>query len=365
MNGRRTNGNLQGGASKMIRSQQENSAARSRWIAAATLAIGVALGSVVVPGRAHATPIIVPVTKCGTTISSAGFYQVTKSLNVSQARGKDCIDISASNVILDILNTNSSGNPCSSTTIGGDSTSKSPIGIHILSSAKNVFIEGQNSNVVGWQTGIEDDGSSATGENFNVSNNINIGLLLNGVTGSSFSNFFAGILEDDLGQDCYGVPQSGPQTYGVEVLKSTGAQILNATAAGNALYGIWFDDSSTSRVSLAGSGPGVQGNTVGAFWFGCNNNGNPTKTCTGHGTGNLVYDTVTAVANPVSGQPEIVGGGIFGMVVEKGETGYTITDNTADNNNIDIYAVGDPGCNANTYFFNFAGFPSTPCINNP
>lgn len=349
----------------MIRCQQENSAAKGRWIATAMLAMGVAVGGAVLPGSASATPIVVPVTKCGTVISSSGFYQVQKNLNVIQAPGKDCIDIKASNVILDIVNHNTTGDPCLGTTIGGDSTSNSPIGIHILSTAKNVFIQGQNSNIVGWQIGIQDDGSSATGEDFNVANNINTGLYLNGVSGSSFSNFFAGQLEDSNAQTCYETPKSGPQTYGVHIQNSTGSQILNADLGGNEIYGAWVDSSSTTRVSLVGAGPGSQGTTVSAFWFGCNSKGNPSGGCSGHGSGNLVYDNATLVANPIPADPPIVGGGIFGLVFEKGETGAIVSDNTADNNTIDMYPVGDPTCSANSYFFNFATNPSSPCVNNP
>jgi len=337
----------------MIRGQQNKSV---RWIAGAMLAMGIAFANA---SSAKAAPIIIPVTKCGTTISKAGFYQVTQNLSSTQAPGKDCIDISASNVILDILSNGES--LCSGRLIKGDSTTKSPVGIHILSSAKNVFIQGQNSNIAGWETGIEDDGSYAIADDFNVTNNVNVGLLLKGVTGSSFSNFFSGILQDTSGADCFPVGIQGPQFYGVEFQNTTGSQIFNAISAGNGIYGVWSTGSSSNRISLVNSGPATGGVQAASFWFGCNSKPNPSASCSPHGKSNLVYDDTTTVLTS-TGQ-FINGGGQFGFVFEKGETGYIVTDNAAANNFIDMYAIGDSTCTANSYFFNFAGFAVPSCIN--
>ena len=344
----------------MIRGQQNKSV---RWIAGAMLATGIAFASA---GSAKATPIVVPVTKCGTTISSPGFYQVQNDLSSTQAPGKDCIDISASNVILDILTNHQES--CNARLIKGDSTSKSPIGIHILKTAKNVFIEGQNVNIAGWGTGIEDEGSSNIGDDFNVTNNVNVGLLISGGTGSSYSNFFSGILQDSSGADCFPAGIQGPQFYGVELRNTTGAQIFNAIAAGNGKYGAWTTGGTSNRISLVNAGPATGGVEPASFWFGCDSNANTGGACNGAngngtkaGKNNLVYDDTTDVFTS-TGQ-FVNGGAQFGFVFEKGETGYIVTDNAAANNFIDMYAINDPTCAANSYFFNFAGFAVPSCIN--
>ena len=102
------------------------------------VAAGLAIALMLVHGTARAeeevsaatTACGTSISACGCTITKAGTYTVTASLSAS---GGDCIDIKASNVILNVQKKGITG-PGSGTSTGA--------GIHVLKSSSRAFIEG-------------------------------------------------------------------------------------------------------------------------------------------------------------------------------------------------------------------------------
>jgi hypothetical protein len=319
----------------MNKRHQINPAASRRWIPVAMLALGIA-GSAALSSSAAASPIVNKITACGKVITTPGFYQVTKDLTGTSG---DCIAVKASNVTIDILNTNSTGNPCQSTVIEGSTISGS-VGIHIYSGFKNVFIQGEDSNIAQFDFGIQDDGTGSSGDDFNVADNLTTGLLIDG-SSSSFSNFFTGNLLSNTSTPCYDA-STVPQEFGAE-LEGTGSQIFNAIATGNT-YGIYETGATGGKISLVDSG----GNVDGFFLTG--------------GKGNEVYDDIAGF--PPGMFPSNTEDGFF--VDSSSESGSRFTDNTAEGNGSSDFDIdGDTTCSDNTYWFNFATNPSETCINTP
>ncbi|HUA34043.1 MAG TPA: hypothetical protein VMA09_10595 [Candidatus Binataceae bacterium] len=311
----------------MNKLHQLNTAIASRSIKIAMLALGIAVGAA---GSAAALPNP-PITACGQTISTSGYYQVKGNLTASGT----CITVAASNVTIDILNTASS-DPCNNTTISGSKLSGSA-GIHIEPKVKNTFIQGENSVITNFDYGIEDEGTNSSGDDINLSNNLTAGIALLG-TGGSFSNFFSGALQHSSGGNCSLPP---PQEFGVYLDGGSGSQIFNGITAGND-YGVFESGSTGSTVALMLSGS----NIADGYQF----NG---------GSKNYIYDDLAGTDSfiPLSGNDG------FGINIIS-DTNDLITDNTAGGNtDYDINAAGDSTCTSNTYWFNFADMPSTPCIN--
>lgn len=319
----------------MNKLHQVNTAIASRSIKIAMLAMSIAVGAAGSAAAANA-----PITACGKTLSTSGYYQVTKSLTA--ASGTNCITITGSNITVDILNSNG-GDPCNATSIKSDSSSSSSIGIYVKSTAKNTFIQGENSIVAGFGYGIYDQGTGTTVDDINVSNNNTAGVGLGG-TGGSVSNFYAGVLQHfPAGGACF-PSLANPPEFGVSMLSATNSQIFNGILSANN-YGFIETSSTGSTVALMLSGS----NNADGYQFNT-------------GSKNYIYDDLAGVDGFTT--PPLFGNGGFGINVIS-DTGDLVTDNTAGGNtDDDINAASDPTCSSNTYWFNFATNVSTPCILN-
>ena len=120
------------------------------------------------------------ISACGCTITKAGTYTVTAALSASSG---DCIDIKASNVILNVQKKGITG-PGSGTSTG--------VGIHVLKSSSGAFIEGgggpSNVTISGFKYGLEVDGKNTVSDWVNSHGNV-VGVFLNGATGASIDDF--------------------------------------------------------------------------------------------------------------------------------------------------------------------------------
>jgi hypothetical protein len=353
----------------MIKCQHQNAVGRRHWIAGAMVAAGIALGCVAAPGSASALPSPTLISACGYKISTPGFYRVTGTITWAAAPNEPCIDITASGktsdpVILEIANTNTTENPCASTTITGNNSAASPVGILIEKSASDVFIAGGNSNVAGWQNGIENYGDGTTIENINISNNSNAGII-NQSQGTFLTNLFSGILQNSKNADCFADTPVGsaPQNYGVEFNGASGSTLFLATLSGNSLYGSWFDQTDSSDIIFTGSAAGTGGTTAASFFFGCDGSANIGTPCSGGGAGNFVYSDLTSVFT-FQGKA-LPGSTPYGIALQDGETNDTFTDNQATGSTFDIYSQPDLDNNcgsSNTFFFNQVDNVEPPCL---
>lgn len=315
----------------MNKLHQINTAIASRSIKIAMLAMGIAVGAA---GSAAAAP---PITACGKTLSTAGYYQVKGSLSAASG---NCITITGSNITVDILR-NGASDPCAHTTISGSQLSGTA-GIYIAPTAKNTFIQGQNSVIVGFDYGIKDKGTATTVDDINLTNNLTTGVGLSG-TGGSVSNFFSGTLVHfPSGTTCY--PALGTQAFGVYMNGGTGSQVFNGILQANN-WGLVESGATNSTVALMLSG----GNTSDGYQFNA-------------GSKNFIYDDLAGIDGGPT--PPLTGNGAYGINV-RSDTGDIVTDNTAGGNvDDDINADSDPTCSNNTYWFNFATNVSSPCILN-
>lgn len=199
-----------------------------------TLAIGLTLLSLA-PARAQ-PPI--PVTAC-TKISKAGLYEVNPPGLTST--GGDCLIVSAANVIL-YLN----GFPITGAGSG--------VGVHVLSSASNAFVEGHDAVISGFADGVEVDGSKDLAENFSANRNSDAGVLLNNAKQAKLSNFSA----DHNGGD------------GVRIYKGSYNIVAGSIDASyNARYGIWLYGASHDSVG----GFVVIDNATAGVYLGCSPTG--------------------------------------------------------------------------------------------
>jgi hypothetical protein len=331
----------------MNRFRKELSKSGRRWMGVAALALGMAAAGAI-PAQAAPTPFT-PIGSCSTkpfVISKAGFYRVTATLTA--AMDKDCIDVKASNVVLDLHGFQ---------LIGNTHIASGASGVDISSSSQFVVLEGANSFIGAFDIGIQDQGSYATIEDLNGVNNYTTGIWLNGPSYSQLSN------TDEYSAN---IPGQGaiPQLYGVRVTLAYSAAVAVGIIQNNSIYGLWLDRSNATRVNNIFS----ENNNNASIYLGCADDGYISlgTACPMSKTygGNLIFDDTTDNDDPLG-----IGGGPtqYGIAVDESETGDRIFQNESLGNNAaakgDINAADDPNCTHNLYFLNNS--PSNPGFVNP
>lgn len=191
------------------------------------------------------TPCTSSISKCGCTITTTGFYQVTKNLALPGGTlneiDQSCIAVSAPRVGLYLAGM----------TIANMLTSGG-IGIHLDRSAANSFIEGAGATVSGWNYGIEDDANNVVVTNLSADNNTTAGFLVQRAAGAAIANFGA------HGDGQYGVLLTGAvlsQVSGGVVDPPASPGIQNNGVAGIQVMGIY-------KPFLASTGNRIFGNCV-------------------------------------------------------------------------------------------------------
>jgi hypothetical protein len=211
------------------------------------------------------TPCGQLISKCGCTITTTGFYQVTKNIGLPgetlNAADQSCIAIDAPRVGLLLLPGFCIANQLTS---GG-------IGIHINSSAANSFIEGGGNTVAGWSYGIEDDASKVTVTNLSADNNSIAGIFVQSASGVTIANFGAHA-NGSYGVELSGATLSQVSGGGVKPLANPGIQnnglagidVTGSPNVGNRIYGNCVTDNlGTGIIIDAGaSNSKVTGNEV-------------------------------------------------------------------------------------------------------
>ena len=165
----------------------------------------------------------VPVTKCGTVLSAPGSYALSQSLKTLSPT-QDCIQISSPGVLFLLGNYNLSG---PSSKVG------TTVGIHVLSAASGVRIQGGSSTVQNFGKGIVIEASGVSLINLNVAGNVAQGILVNNASNVLIQN----------------VTSAGNGAAGLELAQSTGVIVSSELSAlqQNGTYGLWVHSSSNNQ----------------------------------------------------------------------------------------------------------------------
>ncbi len=232
------------------------------------IAAALAIALMLVHGAASAaTPATcaASISACGCTITKAGTYTVTLDLSSTQGltAAGDCIDIKASNAILDVHDYSITG-PGSGTSTGA--------AIDVLKSSSGAFIEGGEASLSGWKYGLEVQGKNTISDWIEPTGNV-VGIFLDGATGANINDF---------------------------------------GADSNTVYGVWIRGGKGNQVNAFSAGS----NTKTGVYIGCHADDTRGTTCAGvkPSSGNRIYD-FNAESN-----------GDAGIVIDLGNEGNAITD---------------------------------------
>jgi len=249
-------------------------------------------------GAATAQQCSSSITMCGCTITSPGDYTVDADLNAAQgltSRG-GCIDVAAKGVRL-LTN----GFPISGAGTG------SGIGIHLLSSAKDVFLEGwvggPRSALFGWKNGLESEASNVIADTFGCFGNTT-GVLLKGAQNNNINRF---------------------------------------EVSGSFFYGVWITGGSRNQIN----GLSADANVI-AVYVGCGL-GQECKEDEETSHGNFIYNSYVPLSQ------------LIGIAIEHGSKRNTMTNNFVNAFQYDLFD-GNPSCDGNLWRFNQFTRAVQPCI---
>ena len=175
----------------------------------------------------------------------------------------DCIDIKASNVILDVHEYSITG-PGPGTSTGA--------GIDVLKSSSGAFIEGGEAVLSGWKYGLEVQGKNTISDWVEPDGNV-VGIFLDGATGANINNF---------------------------------------DTIDNSVYGVWIQGGKGNQVNAFGA----DSNTGTGVYVGCHDDDTHGTKCKGvkPSSGNRIYNFYSET------------NGDAGIVIDLGNEGNVITD---------------------------------------
>ncbi len=339
---------------------------------ACKLTFAIAAISLLMVDAANAAPpgsCPTSITACGCVVTKPNTYLVQNDLSASDTSQPICIEISASDSILNLQ-----GNAV----IG--SGNGSGIGILIDKNATHVLVEGgiegstapaddagidgmefpnAQAVVTQWNVGIEDDGDNAVIALFkNIGGNIfqqtfgntTAGIFFNGAKGSVAVDFLASyngadgvMLKNSSGIRMSNFSTISNTTAGVLLDGSTDNSIGTASASSNGKYGFWLLGSSRNLISNCN---GTSGNGDTGILLGCG-----TVKCGG------AKSDDNRITN--SGAP---GNTNNGIVIEKNDKDniVTVTHNDGNPDQHDMVDL-NPHCSTNIWYNN-TGSASQSCI---
>ena len=262
------------------------------------------------------TSCVSPITSCGCTITTSGFYILANALSSSQGltANNGCIDISASHVVLN------SGKPVTSGVKHGGFSIDGPgggtptgIGIHILKGSNKDFLELPGA-VDGWDVALLVEGN----------NNI-------------------------VDFDFEGPPANG--TAGIEINGGSNNNINDFRSNNNKNYGVWLRGASNNQINCSDSD---NNGNIGVY-IGCSANGPINGKCSPKvppSNNNRIFDH-SADSNTK-----------YGVVIDLGNTGNIVTDLTAETNGTMDLLDENKNCDHNRWFFLGFNTASPGCISN-
>jgi len=254
------------------------------------------------------------ITMCGCTITSPGTYTIGADLTAAQGltSRNGCIDIAAEKVMLITEGHQVTG--------AGTGTG---IGIHLLSSADNVFLEGGGTDgagvstsfttLKGWRYGLESDARDVVSDFFNYDENVT-GVFLRGARNNNINDF---------------------------------------GASSNTVYGVWIKGGSGNQINCSNA----TNNGVAGTYLGCSSTGPSGRACKedeATSNGNLIYDHGSTNFG--------TGAQSYGIAVERGSKRNTLMDLFTTGNTVDDLFDGNPNCDKNLWQVNTFKTTNQSCI---
>jgi len=275
-------------------------------------------------GPASANPSCpASISSCGCTITSGGYYAVVSDLTAGSSG--DCLDIKAAGVTLWLDGHSIEGNG-------------SGVGLHLLKSARNNFIEGLDLNsgafadLDGFGVGLEDDANNAIISHTNFDDNAEAGILLNKVSGSLVSDFAA-----------------RSNAYGVQLSGASSCSIQRVSLDGNSIYGVWFYQSSGNVLNFFEA----QDNLVAGVYVGCQSSAGPVGGRCKASNKNHIYDGPQVGPATASQQ--------YGVAIDSGNRGNVLSGIMAAGDSTTDLLDQNPGCGSDLWFNN-SGSNDSSCI---
>jgi parallel beta-helix repeat protein len=244
----------------------------------------------------------------------AGTYQVPNPFTA--ATPGDCIVIKASNVTLDLHNSEMTG-------IGGS-----------LPGTANVFIEGDGTSISNFTNGIELEGTNSFVEHLFARDNSGNGVWLHGKKQTTVSR---------ISCDHNGVT-------GMLLDHSNHNRVEGLEASQSGKFGLWLDGSSFNIVD----GSDFSDNDVGLY-LGCSSGGPSGVKCKPgpQSSNNQIYGNQGALA---VWQPNL------GIAIDLGSLSNRIIGNDIFNDVTDDLLDENPNCGNNFWFANRSAISSPSCI---
>ncbi len=286
------------------------------------------------------------ITSCGCTIAAEGNYVVESPLSAAQGlTGKQgCIDISASNITLDVyfpitgpnFNGDCGGVPPAphgeTATVKSGGGAYTGVGIHVLPGSNDAAINfyGGEYGTCGWNYGVESEGSNARWSLIPAYYN-NVGVLFLNATGSSCSSCF---LEQNV--------------TGLEIAGGSENTIAGGYSIGNEQYGYWLSGTRENTISYNN----LYENGIAGLYLGCSTKGNvdPAIPCSVATSENEVTQTI------------LIENGKYGIATEKGGIGNRYLDNQSGYAGKYDFIDGNGNCIYNEYLDNTYNSKLPKCI---
>ena len=293
------------------------------------------------------------ISSCGCIINSADVF-ITSGALASGSSNVDCIDINASGAVLIVA-----GN------ITGPGGVVTADGIHIMSGASNVFISGNatpanpvtRSEVIGFATGIQVDGSNAEIDHLDAIGNVTNGVVFNNVTDSDYDIAIAssnaggdGILINGGSGNIVSDAEFGLNKNGVEISGSSNNRIFDSSGDANQGYGFWIEQSSgnTAKDSETGNNTGT------GTYLGCFSTGGPSGKKCGAGTKPSRLNRIIASGGNKNGGA--------GLGVDLGDSANVLDLNGGSSNGTTDAVDKNKKCDHNIWMGSSFGTTSATCI---
>jgi hypothetical protein len=264
------------------------------------------------------TPCVSPIASCGCTITTSGFYKLANGLSSSQGltANNGCIDISASNVILNTAKPVTSGVTHGAFDIDGPGGgTPTGIGIHLLKGSNADFLE-LPGKVEGWDVGLL------------VESNGNI---------------------VDFGFNDFAFIPNG--TAGIEINGGSNNNINDFQSDGNNNYGVWLRGASNNQINCSDSD---NNGNIGVY-VGCSASGPINGKCSPKvppSNNNRIFDHTSN------------NNGKYGIVIDLGNTGNIVSGAEGNSNGTMDMLDENKNCDHNRWFFDGFNMASPGCIGN-
>ncbi len=299
-------------------------------------AMACAVAMALAPSDAAAAACAKSILKCGCSINSPGTY-ILQGVNPMNSTGT-CIDIAASNVLLN------SGGPA----IKGPGPATVTIGVYVEPSANKVFLD--SIEIENFGTGVRVDGPNASTFLVTTIGN-NRGTVVNGANAFLFAESSSadnvGIQVNATATDFVMVAGNagGDTDAGIKLNGVNGAFFEDTAAENNGTFGIWLLSASNNHFD----GFQAENNGLAGVYLGCNPTGPDGKACpsgVASSNGNSFVGSLYGSKNSIVSNTALQH---FGIAVSLGNLHNHFSTITGTGNGSDDALDENPDCGSNRW----------------